>query len=267
MNVNRSGYYKWKSRQGLKNRYEVHRELLECLLKEVHEKHKSYGYHRLATVIRKRTDILFSDNLIHKCCKQIGIKSRAKHYRYKRPGDEHVIYPNRVAGNWNASKPLQIVVSDMTCIRYKGRIYEWTYFLDTYNNEIISHHLTANAGGRRSYFLCLSELMKKIEEQTTPVVLHTDQGAVYSSRAFAKAHENYNIIRSMSRVGTPTDNPIIESVNGWIKEEMRVDFRYWLEDDIFKFVEKYVHYYNNERPAYALNYKSPVQYRTEQGFN
>ncbi|MBE5949839.1 MAG: IS3 family transposase, partial [Lachnospiraceae bacterium] len=27
-----------------------------------------------------------------------------------------------------------------------------------------------------------------------------------------------------------------------------------------------VKYFNNERPAYALNYKSPVQYRTELGF-
>ncbi len=29
----------------------------------------------------------------------------------------------------------------------------------------------------------------------------------------------YNIIRSMSRIGTPTDNPIIESKNGWLKTE------------------------------------------------
>ena len=28
----------------------------------------------------------------------------------------------------------------------------------------------------------------------------------------------------MSRAGMPTDNPIIESLNGWIKEEMRIDF-------------------------------------------
>jgi transposase InsO family protein len=70
----------------------------------------------------------------------------------------------------------------------------------------------------------------------------------------------------MSRAGTPTDNPIIESINGWIKEEMRIDFAYWKEDNIFDFVNRYVEYYNNQRPAYALKYKSPVQYRTELGF-
>nr|MCR5135298.1 IS3 family transposase [Clostridiales bacterium] len=31
-------------------------------------------------------------------------------------------------------------------------------------------------------------------------------------------------------------------------------------------ISDYVTYYNNERPAYALQYKSPVQYRIEQGF-
>lgn len=96
--------------------------------------------------------------------------------------------------------------------------------------------------------------------------MHTDQGTVYSSRAFANAHKDYNIIRSMSRVVTPTDNAIIESINGWIKAEMIVDFQYWKQENIYEFIDKYVDYYNNERPAYALNYQSPVQYRIERGF-
>ncbi|MGD9761603.1 MAG: hypothetical protein AB7U52_04130 [Candidatus Izemoplasmatales bacterium] len=28
----------------------------------------------------------------------------------------------------------------------------------------------------------------------------------------------------MSRAGTPTDNPVDESLNGWIKEELFLDF-------------------------------------------
>ena len=70
----------------------------------------------------------------------------------------------------------------------------------------------------------------------------------------------------MSRVGTPTDNPIIESLNGWIKEEMRKDFNLCDVDNIPLFIENYVHYFNNERLSCKLNYKTPVQYRIEQGF-
>ena len=70
----------------------------------------------------------------------------------------------------------------------------------------------------------------------------------------------------MSRAGTPTDNPIIEALNGWIKEEMRIDFELKSVENIPSFIENYVHYFNNERLSYKLKYKTPVQYRIEQGF-
>ena len=30
----------------------------------------------------------------------------------------------------------------------------------------------------------------------------------------------YNITRSMSRAGTPTDNAAMEAINGWVKAEL-----------------------------------------------
>ena len=42
--------------------------------------------------------------------------------------------------------------------------------------------------------------------------------------AFHRAHEHYTILCSMSRRETPTDNPIIESLNGWINEELCLDY-------------------------------------------
>ena len=56
------------------------------------------------------------------------------------------------------------------------------------------------------------------------MILHTDQGSIYSSKEYNSLIENYNIIHSMSRAGTPTDNPVNESLNGWIKEELIIDF-------------------------------------------
>ena len=211
MNVNRSGYYKWAARKGTKNQYEKDRELLTELLQEAHRKHCSYGYHRLAKMVREDTGWLFSDNLAHKCCKHAGIRSKVRHYNWKRPlkGTEHKICPNLVRGHWDTKKPLELVASDMTIIRHKGISYEWTYMIDTFNNEIISSHISNIPGDRRTYFNCLYDLMAKTKEKTDPIVLHTDQGSVYSSRAYFDAHKDYTIIRSMSRAGTPTDNPVI----------------------------------------------------------
>lgn len=70
----------------------------------------------------------------------------------------------------------------------------------------------------------------------------------------------------MSRAGTPTDNPIMESINGWMKDEMYQDFDLKHCDDIKIFIETYIHWFNNERPAFALQYKTPSQYKTEMGY-
>ena len=268
MDINRSGYYKWAARKGMKNRYEQDRNILTDLLEEAHEKHRSYGYHKLAKIVRNETGWLFSDNLAHKCCKYAGIRARVSHYNWKRPnlGQESKKFPNIVRGHWNANAPMRIIVSDMTMIKYKGKRYEWTYLLDTFNNEIISSHISGIPGDRRPYFQCLNDLIERTKEQTHPVILHTDQGSVYSSAAFFDAHKNCNIIRSMSRAGTPTDNPVIESINGWIKAEIYSEYWYKKYDSVEVMIRNYVRYYNNERPAYALQYKSPIQYKTEMGF-
>jgi len=72
-----------------------------------------------------------------------------------------------------------------------------------------------------------------------------------------------NIQRSMSRAGTPTDNPVNESLNGWIKEELFMDFH--LEDcrsrdAIHDTIERYVNFYNKQRPCYAIGYDTPNHY-------
>jgi len=266
MNINRAGYYKWKSRQGIKNQYECDRECLTELLKDVHERHRSYGYHRLAAVVRRETGWLFSDNLAHKCCKYEGIKSRTNHYHWNRPKEEHITYKNLVAGKWNATRPLELVSSDMTMLSHKGKRYEWTYILDTFNNEIISSHLSNKCGDIVPYYACLDDLIQKTKEQKEPITLHTDQGSVYSSKAFNNALQQYNIKRSMSRVGTPTDNAVIESINGWIKAEIYSEGWHRRFDTADEMIKAFVTYYNNERPAFALQYKTPTQYKTELGF-
>ena len=271
MGTSKSGYYKWKARYGTLNRYEQDRALLTELLVLQHQKHPSHGYHRLADAVFRETGWVFSHNLAHKCCKEAGIRSKARKYRYKKKdNEENVKFPNVVAGNWNADRPIQIVTSDMTVFKNRGNHWEWTLLLDTFNNEILAHQATPIPGNTTPYYHCLEVLNrlagKKNEEQTPQVVLHTDQGSVYSSQAFQRAHEHYNILRSMSKVGTPTDNAKIEALNGWIKEELYLDFGLDTAEDVPALLDKYVHYFNNMRPAAALGYKSPVQYKTELGF-
>lgn len=72
-----------------------------------------------------------------------------------------------------------------------------------------------------------------------------------------------NVIQSMSRAATPTDNPVMEAINGWIKDDLRYEFHLDAAKDIHALIRRYIDYYNKVRLGYALQYKSPIQYRSE----
>lgn len=47
---------------------------------------------------------------------------------------------------------------------------------------------------------------------------------LFKYKTYNNLLNDFNIQRSMSQTGTPTDNPVNESLNGWIKEESFIDF-------------------------------------------
>ena len=95
------------------------------------------------------------------------------------------------------------------------------------------------------------------------MVLHTDQGSVYASKAFNELLPLSGVTRSMSRVGTPTGNAAMESINGWIKTELFTDFHVTGKGDVSHEIDDYIKFFNTERPAYSLGYLTPVQYREQ----
>ena len=123
MNVSRSGYYKWLNRKGTINNYQKNRITLADEIKNIHKHHSTYGYRAIAQNIRNKTGWLFSDNLCHKVCKSLNIRSKARK-TYVPRGEESITYPNIVRGNFNPSRPFQIVVSDTTIIHCKGKSYD-----------------------------------------------------------------------------------------------------------------------------------------------
>ena len=65
----------------------------------------------------------------------------------------------------------------------------------------------------------------------------------------------------MSRAGTPTDNGAMESINGWIKSEIFMDFHVIGESPVEQEVAAYIIFFNTEWPAYSLNRLTPQQYK------
>ena len=153
------------------------------LFKEYHLKYPSHGYRWLNAKIRLDKGIEMSDPYAHKCCKAAGIKSKAKHYKYKKPGVPFKIFPNLLMSEIQIDGPLQCVVSDMTAFWVKGIYYELTLYMDLWNNEILSHSLSSKRGDRMTYISGLKDLLElKKQHPEYQMILHSDQGSVYASR-------------------------------------------------------------------------------------
>lgn len=166
-------------------------------------------------------------------------------------------------------KTVEKVVSDTTKIWFKGKPYDWTFYLDIFNNEIVGYDVRESmfGNGILNHKLVLNNMLNtKIKRgyKNLETIFHTDQGTVYSSVSFNNILNSYTITRSMSRAGTSTDNPVIESKNGRLKK-MYIDINNY--NTVQEFIDNIVYDNNNNlRPSYTLNYKTLVEYRTQLGF-
>lgn len=265
MNINRSGYYKWLSRRFNPSTQEINRNEAYKIFEEYHDKFPSHGYRWLNAKIKLDLGITYSNNYAHKICKYLGIKSKSKHVRRygKKVNKELKNFPNCILAELNPLRPFQVIVSDMTAFWANKVYYELTLYMDLFNNELVGHALSTKRGDPNPYHNALDEvIIKKNEEyEDLEMLLHSDQGSVYSSKKFNESLHLYNIIHSMSKPGTPTENGAMEAINGWIKEELFLDFKINSSSDIPKQIEDYIHYFNYERPQAALNYLTPIQFK------
>ena len=263
MGVSRSGYYKCKKRE--KSDRDIKREEMIALVAEVHEEHKSHGYRWTAAFIRINYGYECSDNYIYKCFRYLGIKSETKHQVHYKKRKEKDKYPNLIFTTWETiDRPKQVIVSDMTTFKFWIYYFEVTFYFDVFTKEILSYRVAERRGSRDQYIDGLAEVVELLSGQKEPTVIHTDQGSVYASIAYNELIKDTNIIRSMSRAGKPTDNPVNESLNGWMKEELFMDFKIdecRSREEFRETMERYVHFYNNKRPCYAIGYDTPVNYR------
>ena len=174
-------------------------------------------------------------------------------------------YPNLIFSTWDTvDRPRQVIVSDMTVIKYSWFFFELTMYFDVFTKEILTWHVAERRGHRDQYIDGLNDVINLLKGTDEPTVLHTDQGSVYASLAYNELIKDTLIVRSMSRAGKPTDNPVNESLNGWIKEELFIDFKIETcnsREEFEEALDAYVDYYNEKRPCYAIGYDTPNNYR------
>lgn len=265
--VSRSGYYKWKKRGSVPNRYKRTQQILDEEILQLHNEHPNSGYRALNARLRMKTGWIVCDLSVLHSMQRLRIRARGRKTKpASSVGTEHTKFPNILNRQFHADKPLCRIVTDITQFYYHKQKYYFICYLDLFNNEILEW----NVGTDESMRLVLPPLRRLLERKQMsndcPMLLHSDQGSQYSSAGYHSLLKLYNVTQSMSRAGTPHDNAVMESIFGWFKEFLRVEYLNRSVEPIQQLLEKAVFEFNHFRPSHKLNYKSPIQFRNEQGF-
>ena len=158
--------------------------------------------------------------------------------------------PDRVQRRFEAAKPNQVWVADITYVpTQEGFLYLATV-LDVFSRKVVGWAMSA----RQTVELVQSALEMALEQRAARgVVFHSDRGCQYTALAFSQ--------RSMERVGSCFDNAMAESLFATVECELlqRTPFesRQQAQGEIFKFLEGF---YNRRRRHSALGYLSPVEF-------
>lgn len=241
-------------------------------MQECHDAHPSHGYRWVHAFLKSNENLTVSADYVRRCFRYLGIRSKTKHQAKTRKVSERETYPNLIFSTWETvDRPRQVIVSDMTAFWTRSCYFELVLYFDVFTKQIIGHGLTKRRGYTGVYYEGLSKAVDEIDEGKLQAieklevgsgdicVIHTDQGSVYTSKAYNEIIKEKGIVRSCSRPGKPTDNPVNESLNGWIKEELFTDFGLFNTEtwEVAGLIEEYIKWYNAKRPCFSLGYKTP----------
>ncbi|SDZ39219.1 Transposase InsO and inactivated derivatives [Thermoactinomyces sp. DSM 45892] len=225
-----------------------------------HEHKGRYGYRRITWELRNQGYTL-NHKTVRRLMNELGLKClvRMKKYRSYR-GNAGKITSNILARNFQATKPNQKWVTDITEFHLYGEKLYLSPILDLYNGEIVAYQLE-----KRPVYSLVSKMLDKAFDQLGECeapLLHSDQGWHYQMSQYRYALKQRGITQSMSYKGNCLDNAVMENFFGLLKSELLYLHEFESMDHFKQELEDYIHYYNHKRLKIKLKGMSPVQYRT-----
>lgn len=202
--IPRSTYYRWKS--GLSHEIPELHQLIISICKQLSHR---IGHRKVKEILRKDYDVKVNRKTVQKVMQKYEIQCRVKVKRQKYiAGESKIIVPNLLNQDFKADKPNQKWVTDITYLPYGPKMLYLSTIMDLYNNEVIAYKISDT----QSVDFVLETLRDACDgRETHDLILHSDQGAQYTSYAFQALAKENGITTSMSRKGNCFDNAVIES--------------------------------------------------------
>ena len=255
--VSRATYYRWAKKSW------VPTELEQRIIDICKSLKYRVGHRVVKKLLKNDSHILVNRKTVQRIMQKYNVQCRVKPKRKSTiAGESKCIVPNLLEQNFKVDLPNQKWVTDITYLPFGESMMYLSTIMDLYNNEVIAYKI----GNSQETELVLETLRAACNgRETKGLILHSDQGAQYTSYAFQNLAEEKGIITSMSRKGNCFDNAVIESFHSTIKsEEFYTHQKVRLTNSIvLEKVESYMYYYNYIRPFSKLNCLSPVGYRSK----
>jgi len=266
MEVSRAAYYKWLHRKPSKR--EIEDRAIVAYLTELEEKNNyTLGVNRLIMNLHCDTNFHACPSKMRRIMKENNIAASiriAKHDR-KAERKEHISHNLLLVQdghNFKPTSPNKTWVTDCTELRFGWRFenrLRLSAIKDLYDHSIVAWTIDITE---------TAELVTRTIDEALvetngvkPEVLHTDQGAGYTSGLFNDRLASNGIKHSMSRPGTPGDNSPMESFWSHVKTEY-FKFHHALNlNEMKQLIIECVDWYNNERRQETLNGMTPKEYR------
>lgn len=205
--------------------------------------------------LKKIRRILRKYNLVTK------VRRRNPYRNVFKAGDNHKSVPNLLERNFIAPDADQVYSTDITYLPYGKRQLAYLSAVKDLGTSEIVHHRVFNRVNVEIATFGLEELFKNLgKDKLSSLIIHSDQGANYTARAYRDLLKKYDVTQSMSRKGNCLDNAPIESFFGHLKDEVDLSSCESLADVVSK-IGDYINYYNNDRPQWCLKGKTPAECR------
>lgn len=265
--VSRSGYYNYiNSVNNRKIKEQNDLETKETILKAFNVNGYKKGARQIKMRLERDSKIVFNLKRIGRIMRKYKIicpyRKRNPYKKIAKATKEHSAKPNILKRNFKQEKPGKVLLTDITYLYYAGgkRAY-LSVIKDSSTNEILSHNVSTSLS-LEIVIKTIDNLCKQREKLSEDAFIHSDQGFHYTSPKFQKLLVKNGIGQSMSRKGNCWDNAPMESFFGHMKDE--VDIKGCKSFKKVKIiVNKYMKYYNNDRPQWDLKKLTPVEYRSQ----
>ncbi len=216
------------------------------------------------TVYLARRGYDYSPTTIHKYMNtELGLRSivrpRKPDYEHAKP---HKVFENKIKQDFTADTVNQKWCTDFTYLFLDS--HEVSYnctIIDLHDRSVVAsitdRHITSD--------LAIRTLQKALDSQPAikgELILHSDQGSQYTSKAFEEFCESVHVTQSMSKAGYPYDNAPMERYFNTLKNECTNLYEFQTEETLYQTVEEFAYVtYNHVRPHSFNGYRTPYQAR------